>query len=55
MALRKKGLKMGSITIDGKHVELKETVNMQWKRLTDTAKGPQKAHYEDAAWDLYAD
>jgi len=28
---------------------------LQWKRLTDTAKGPQKAHHEDAAWDLFAD
>jgi dUTP pyrophosphatase len=28
---------------------------LQWKPLTATAKGPQKAHAEDAAWDLYAD
>ena len=31
------------------------TVKLQWKKLTPTAKGPQKAHAEDAAWDLYAD
>lgn len=31
------------------------TVNLQWKKLSPTAKGPQKAHHEDAAWDLYAD
>ena len=30
-------------------------VKLQWKKLTSTAKGPQKAHAEDAAWDLYAD
>ena len=30
-------------------------VTLQWKPLTATAKGPQKAHAEDAAWDLYAD
>jgi len=30
-------------------------VTLQWKKLTPTAKGPQKAHHEDAAWDLYAD
>jgi dUTP pyrophosphatase len=30
-------------------------VKLQWKKLTETAKGPQKAHAEDAAWDLYAD
>lgn len=30
-------------------------VTLQWKPLTKTAKGPQKAHAEDAAWDLYAD
>ena len=30
-------------------------VTLQWKKLTKTAKGPQKAHHEDAAWDLYAD
>lgn len=30
-------------------------VTLQWKKLTQTAKGPQKAHHEDAAWDLYAD
>jgi dUTP pyrophosphatase len=30
-------------------------VRLQWKPLTTTAKGPQKAHAEDAAWDLYAD
>jgi dUTP pyrophosphatase len=28
---------------------------LEWKPLTATAKGPQKAHAEDAAWDLYAD
>ncbi len=31
------------------------TIKLQWKKLTLTAKGPQKAHAEDAAWDLYAD
>lgn len=31
------------------------TVKLQWKKLTPTAKGPLKAHAEDAAWDLYAD
>ena len=30
-------------------------VNLEWKPLTPTAKGPQKAHAEDAAWDLFAD
>ena len=30
-------------------------VTLQWKPLTKTAKGPQKAHAEDAAWDLFAD
>ena len=30
-------------------------VTLEWKQLTPTAKGPQKAHAEDAAWDLYAD
>jgi len=30
-------------------------VVLQWKPLTKTAKGPQKAHAEDAAWDLFAD
>ena len=30
-------------------------VTLQWKPLTQTAKAPQKAHAEDAAWDLYAD
>jgi dUTP pyrophosphatase len=30
-------------------------VTLQWKKLSATAKGPQKAHHEDAAWDLYAD
>lgn len=30
-------------------------VKLQWKPLTKTAKGPLKAHAEDAAWDLYAD
>jgi len=30
-------------------------VRLEWKCLTPTAKGPQKAHAEDAAWDLYAD
>lgn len=33
----------------------KLTVNLKWKKLTPTAKGPQKAHAEDAAWDLFAD
>lgn len=28
---------------------------LEWKPLTPTAKGPQKAHAEDAAWDLFAD
>ena len=28
---------------------------LQWKKLSPTAKAPQKAHSEDAAWDLYAD
>lgn len=42
MAVRPKGLKMSD-------------VKLQWKKLTQTAKGPQKAHHEDAAWDLYAD
>ncbi len=31
------------------------TVKLEWKALTKTAKPPQKAHSEDAAWDLYAD
>lgn len=31
------------------------TIKLQWKPLTKTAKGPQKAHAEDAAWDLFAD
>jgi dUTP pyrophosphatase len=31
------------------------SVKLQWKKLSSTAKGPQKAHAEDAAWDLYAD
>lgn len=30
-------------------------VKLQWKKLSPSAKGPQKAHHEDAAWDLYAD
>ncbi len=30
-------------------------IRLEWKALTPTAKGPQKAHAEDAAWDLYAD
>ena len=30
-------------------------VKLEWKPLTPTAKGPQKAHAEDAAWDLFAD
>ena len=30
-------------------------VRLQWKKLSSTAKGPQKAHHEDAAWDLFAD
>jgi dUTP pyrophosphatase len=28
---------------------------LEWKPLTATAKGPQKAHAEDAAWDLFID
>lgn len=32
-----------------------ESVTLEWKPLTPTAKGPQKAHAEDAAWDLFAD
>ena len=32
-----------------------ESVRLQWKPLTETAKPPQKAHAEDAAWDLFAD
>lgn len=32
-----------------------ETVQLEWKALTPTAKGPLKAHAEDAAWDLFAD
>lgn len=31
------------------------SVTLEWKQLTPTAKGPQKAHTEDAAWDLFAD
>lgn len=31
------------------------SVRLEWKRLTSTAKGPQKAHAEDAAWDVFAD
>lgn len=30
-------------------------VKLQWKKLSPSAKPPQKAHAEDAAWDLYAD
>lgn len=30
-------------------------VKLQWKKLSQSAKAPQKAHAEDAAWDLYAD
>ena len=30
-------------------------VRLQWKRLTDSCKGPQKAHADDGAWDLFAD
>lgn len=30
-------------------------VKLQWKKLSPSAKGPQKAHAEDAAWDLFAD
>lgn len=30
-------------------------VTLEWKKLSSTAKGPQKAHQEDAAWDLFAD
>jgi dUTP pyrophosphatase len=32
-----------------------QSVKLQWKPLTQTAKGPVKAHAEDAAWDLFAD
>jgi len=46
---------MGSIKIDGVDVLMDQSVRLQWKKLTQTAKGPQKAHHEDAAWDLYAD
>ncbi len=46
---------MGSIKIDGVDVMMNAEVRLQWKKLTQTAKGPQKAHHEDAAWDLYAD
>jgi len=28
---------------------------LEYKKLTDSAKVPTKAHYEDAAYDLYAD
>ena len=31
------------------------TVTLEWRPLTPTAKGPLKAHAEDAAWDLFAD
>jgi len=30
-------------------------VVLQWKKLSPTAKGPQKAHQEDAAFDLFCD
>ena len=30
-------------------------VKLQWKKLTQSAKGPQKAHSEDAACDLFDD
>ena len=34
---------------------MRESVTLQWKKLSESAKGPQKAHQDDAAWDLYAD
>jgi dUTP pyrophosphatase len=30
-------------------------IKLEWKPLTETAKAPQKAHTEDAAYDLFAD
>ena len=44
-------------TEDSERINWKEllSIKLQWKKLTPTAKGPQKAHSEDAAWDLYAD
>ena len=30
-------------------------IKLQWKPLTETAKAPQKAHPQDAAYDLFAD
>ena len=30
-------------------------ITLQWKPLTETAKAPQKAHRQDAAYDLFAD
>jgi dUTP pyrophosphatase len=30
-------------------------VTLQWKKLSQTAKGPVKSHQEDAAWDLFCD
>lgn len=42
---------MTSIILDN----WQQKVQLQWKPLTTTAKGPQKAHAEDAAWDLFAD
>lgn len=41
---------MTSIILENPNV-----AKLQWKPLTPTAKGPQKAHAEDAAWDLFAD
>lgn len=31
------------------------SVRLEWKRLTSTAKGPLKAHSDDAAWDVFSD
>jgi dUTP pyrophosphatase len=63
MAFKSKGDKMTTINLDSwenskKTKEAWENLvkaKLQWKPLTPTAKGPQKAHAEDAAWDLYAD
>lgn len=33
----------------------KSSIKVAWKKLTDTAKIPQKAHNDDAGFDLYAD
>lgn len=30
-------------------------VRLEWKKLTETAKGPTRAHQDDAAWDVYSD